>query len=250
MISPCEHVTPNRDRGRPHGLTPPTPPYIRVPYKAVRWLQSGTTIVSSSVTGALPPDTPTYASPLRFAKGSVSCLSGAVLRSSISRSLLPSVRAFGLRLACLLCPLLTPPLGSERMTLALSQFPWHATSRGTGAVSRGKRSYRRGIGARCMKHSPFVDGGLCCCVPARPDCATPHIGLLSVAPHLRSTLPSDPPHGDALALPLAFGSTHTWTETCTPKHDSMHGTHAKAEARATGYKLTPAKKHTAVARRL
>jgi hypothetical protein len=36
----------NRDRGRPHGLTPPTPPYIRITYTAVRWLQSGTTSVS------------------------------------------------------------------------------------------------------------------------------------------------------------------------------------------------------------
>jgi hypothetical protein len=33
----------NRDRGRPHGLAPPTPPYIRVTYTAVRWLQSSTT---------------------------------------------------------------------------------------------------------------------------------------------------------------------------------------------------------------
>ena len=30
---------PNRDRGRPHDLSPPTPPYIRVTYTAVRSLQ-------------------------------------------------------------------------------------------------------------------------------------------------------------------------------------------------------------------
>jgi hypothetical protein len=30
---------PNRDRGRPHDLSPPTPPDIRVTYPAVRWSQ-------------------------------------------------------------------------------------------------------------------------------------------------------------------------------------------------------------------
>ena len=36
----CE--VPNRDRGRPHDLTPPTPPYIRVSYTAIRWGTSTT----------------------------------------------------------------------------------------------------------------------------------------------------------------------------------------------------------------
>jgi hypothetical protein len=31
---------PNRDRGRPHDLSPPTPPDIRVTYPAVRWRPS------------------------------------------------------------------------------------------------------------------------------------------------------------------------------------------------------------------
>ena len=75
---------------------------------------------------------------------------------------------------------------------ALRPFPWHATSLGTEEASRGKRSHRRCIDARLIKHSPFVEGGLCGCVPARPDCPTPCIGFLSVAPPLRSTLPSDP----------------------------------------------------------
>jgi len=44
-----------------------------------------------------------------------------------------------------------------------------------------------------MKHSPLVDGGLRCRVPARPDGTTPHLGFVSLAPHLRSTLPSDAP---------------------------------------------------------
>jgi hypothetical protein len=74
----------------------------------------------------------------------------------------------------------------------LSPFPWHATSLGTAEASRGKRSSRRCRGARFIKHSPSVDGGLHGRVPARPDWTTPCIGFLSVAPPLRATRPSDP----------------------------------------------------------
>jgi hypothetical protein len=74
---------------------------------------------------------------------------------------------------------------------ALSPFPWHATSLGTAEVSRGKLSSRRCIDAGCIKHSPRVHGGLHGRVPARPDCTTPRIRVVSLAPHLRSTLPSD-----------------------------------------------------------
>lgn len=81
----------------------------------------------------------------------------------------------------------------------------------TPQISRGKLSYRPCIDARFIKHRPIVNGGLCCRVPARPDGTPPHIGFVSLAPPVRSTLPSDPPHGDALALPLSFGSTYTWT---------------------------------------
>src|SRR4029453_4430826 len=62
----------------------------------------------------------------------------------------------------------------------------------TPQISRGKLSYRRCIDAGFIKHSPHVDGGLCCRVPARPDGTTPRIRFVSLAPHLRSTLPSDP----------------------------------------------------------
>ena len=73
----------------------------------------------------------------------------------------------------------------------LSPFPWHATSLGTAEASRGKLSYRPCIDAGCIKHAPTVDGGLCCCVPARPERPTPWIRCVSLAPHVRSTLPSD-----------------------------------------------------------
>jgi hypothetical protein len=65
-------------------------------------------------------------------------------------------------------------------------------SQDTPQISRGKLSYLPCIDARFIKYSPVVDGGLCCCVPARPDCTTPRIGFVSLAPHVRSTLPSDP----------------------------------------------------------
>ena len=75
---------------------------------------------------------------------------------------------------------------------ALSPFPWHATSLGTAEASRGKLSYRPCIDAGFIKHRPLVDGGLRCCVPACPGCTTPCIRFVSLAPHVRSTLPSDP----------------------------------------------------------
>ena len=65
-------------------------------------------------------------------------------------------------------------------------------SQDTPQISRGQRSDRRCIDAGLIKHSPPVDGGLCGRVPARPDGTTPRIRFVSLAPHLRSTRPSDP----------------------------------------------------------
>jgi hypothetical protein len=62
----------------------------------------------------------------------------------------------------------------------------------TPEISRGQLSSRPCIGARLIKHRPIVDGGLCGRVPARPDGTTPRIGFVSLAPHVRSTRPSDP----------------------------------------------------------
>ena len=39
---------------------------------------------------------------------------------------------------------------------------------------------------------PIADGGLCGHVPARPECITPHIRFLFIAPPFRIGLPSDP----------------------------------------------------------
>jgi hypothetical protein len=83
--------------------------------------------------------------------------------------------------------------GSRKDYSSLSPFPWHATSRGPEEASRGKLSYRPCIDAGFIKHAPTVDGGLCCCVPARPERTTPCIRCVSLAPHVRSTLPSAAP---------------------------------------------------------
>jgi hypothetical protein len=88
--------------------------------------------------------------------------------------------------ACLRCPLLTAAGRSGRIP------PPSVLGQDTRQISRGQLSYRRCIDAGCIKHSPIVDGGLCCGVPARPGCTTPRIRFVSLAPHLRSTLPSDP----------------------------------------------------------
>jgi hypothetical protein len=62
----------------------------------------------------------------------------------------------------------------------------------TPQISRGKLSYLLCIDAGFIKYAPAVDGGLCGCVPTRPERTTPRIRFVSLAPHLRSTLPSDP----------------------------------------------------------
>jgi hypothetical protein len=45
---------------------------------------------------------------------------------------------------------------------------------------------------RMYQVRPVVDGGLRGGVPTRPERTTPHIRFVSLAPHLRSTRPSDP----------------------------------------------------------
>jgi hypothetical protein len=97
--------------GRP--AIPGLPPFVFTRANAAKSFLRSTTpaITRASVTGVCPLAAPTDALPLWSAQGSVSCVSGAVRRSSLSRSLLPSGRAYGPRVAGLLGLLLTPPLG-------------------------------------------------------------------------------------------------------------------------------------------
>ena len=101
--------------------------------------------------------------------------------------------------------------GIREAYAALSPFPWHATSQGTGEASRGKLSYRPCIDAGFIKHSPLWMEDFTVACPLVPT--VPHL-ISGSCPSLRTFVPrflQTPPHGDALALPLSFGSTYTWT---------------------------------------
>ena len=193
----------NRDRGRPYDLTPPTPPDIRVTNTVVRLLQQAR--ACPDVGGWLPT----------AACRPVGHPAVQALRGEPGRPFRPSASP------PVLYRLLTPPMGSAMMT-HLS-----ATFRGPREASRGQLSYRQCLDAGCIKHSPLVDGGLRGRVPARPDRTTPPIRFVSLAPHLRSTLPSDAP---LTRTPWRFPSPSAprtpGQGTFTPEHDSMHGTHA------------------------
>jgi hypothetical protein len=69
---------------------------------------------------------------------------------------------------------------------ALSPSPGHPADLPRSAVIPS--GHRR----RMYKVRPIVDGGLRSCVPTRPGRTTPPIRFVSLAPHRRSTLPSDP----------------------------------------------------------
>jgi hypothetical protein len=88
--------------------------------------------------------------------------------------------------AGLRCPLLT----SARWSGGIA--PPSVLHEDTTQISRGQLSYLLCIDAGFIKYAPMVDGGLCGRVPTRPERTTPRIRFVSLAPHLRSTLPSDP----------------------------------------------------------
>jgi hypothetical protein len=101
------------------------------------------------------------------------------------RRLLATVRAFP-PLRVVLGRLLTAARRSGRMP------PPSVLHQDTPQSSRGQRSSRRCLDAGVIKYAPAVDGGLRGCVPTRPDRTTPPSRFVSLAPHLRATLPSDP----------------------------------------------------------
>ena len=89
--------------------------------------------------------------------------------------------------------------------------------------------YLRCLDAGFIQHAPAVDGGLCGGVPTRPERTTPRIRFVSLAPHLRSTRPSDPTSRTPLRFPCPSAPRIPGQGTFTPKHDNMHGTHAPGE---------------------
>ena len=117
--------------------------------------------------------------------------------------------------------------GVRKDDSSLSQFPWHATFRGTWEASRGKRSYCRCIDAGCIKHSPVVDGGLHGRVPARPDVyhTLYPVRVPRPAPSFHAAFRC-PLAKTPLRFPCPSAPRTPGQETFTPEHDRMHGTHA------------------------
>jgi hypothetical protein len=118
--------------------------------------------------------------------------------------LLSTVRAFP-PTCVVLCPLLTSAGRSGRIA------PPSVPCRDTPQISRGQLSYRRCLDAGCIKYAPLWMEAFVVACPLVPN--VPHL-LSGSCPSPRTFVPrclQTPPHGDALALPLSFGSTYTWT---------------------------------------
>ena len=104
-------------------------------------------------------------------------------------------------------------------------------SQDTSQISRGQLSYRWCIDAGFIKHSPLwmEDFTVACpLVPTVPhlvsgSCSSPR----TFVPRFLQT----PPRGDALALPLSFGSTYTWTGDFHPRA-LQHARHTRAGSAA------------------
>ena len=109
----------------------------------------------------------------------------------------------------------------------------------TPQISRGKLSYCRCLDAGFIKHSPPVDGGLCCrasslrlyhtSYPVRVPRPAPSFHA-AFRPHLTVT---------PWRFPCPSAPRTPGQETFTPKHDSMHGTHAGRQARLEAVACTP-----------
>jgi len=190
----------HRDRGRPHGLSPPTPPDMRVTHTAVRSLQH--TRACQDVRGWLPT----------AASRPVGHPAVQATPSCPLRPFRPSVRRSA--------PTLPSADSSRALSAAdsaLSPLPWHATALGTEEASRGQRSYRRGRDARCRQHRPLWMEDCAVACPRVPT--VPHL-LSGACPSPRTFVPrvlQTPPREDALALLLSFGSTSTWTGDLHPR---------------------------------
>ena len=93
---------------------------------------------------------------------------------------------------------------------ALSQFQSHATSQGTWEIPRGKTQSFLRVNAGFIKHAPLRMEGFVVTCPLAPD--VPHLisGSCSSPRAFGLGFLQTPPHDDALALLLAFGSAITW----------------------------------------
>ncbi len=92
-------------------------------------------------------------------------------------------------------------LVSPTATMPSADFS-HAVRKDCSSLSRSNTTHERPPGVKhqnvpCVdagfiKHTPNADGGLRCHVPTRPECTTPQIRFLYVAPHFWIGLPPDP----------------------------------------------------------
>ena len=130
-----------------------------------------------------------------------------------------------------------------------SQFPWPATSQDSHEVSRGKSYSLRCIDAGFIKHAPlWMEDFVVACplVPGVPhlisgSCSSPR----TFAPRFLQT----PPHGDALALRLSFGSTSAWTGDSHPqaiRHARHTRSRSPAAAQLCPFRFIPNHKWAAV----
>ena len=109
------------------------------------------------------------------------------------------------------CRLLTSAVRSGQMA------PPSVLHQDTRQISRGQRSDRPCLDARLIKHSPWWMEDFTVACPLVPT--VPHL-VSGSCPSPRTFVPrclQTPPHGDALALPLSFGSTNTWTGDFHPR---------------------------------
>src|SRR4051794_4889429 len=109
------------------------------------------------------------------------------------------------------CPLLTSAGRSGRIA------PPSVLHQDTLQIARDKLSSRPCIDARLIKHSPLWMADFTVACPLVPP--VPHL-VSGSCPSPRTVVPrvlQTPPRGDALALPLSFGSPHTWTGDLHPQ---------------------------------
>jgi hypothetical protein len=198
--------TPNRDKGGPHGLPPPTPPDRRVTDPAARQIESGCDITPDRSVGSrrasceFLPEATHHPTPRRMPSRRSTPGHGSSLPFR------PSARAR------------VPTMPSADFCGAVREDASALSPRqDTPQISRGQRSSRRCLDAGLIKYAPLWREDFLVACPLVPN--GPHL-LSGSCPWPRPCVPrffQTPPRGDALALPLSFGSTHTWTGDVHPQ---------------------------------
>jgi hypothetical protein len=212
----------NRDREGPHGLPPPTPPdrrgtdsggaadCVRVshhPHRSIRFRDASREFIPE----AEPCPPPRRRPSRRSIPGPDSCppfRPSAHPRDGLAY-LFPHLSALG----CLTSVACAGPPRPSADVCEVVRGDGSALSpvQDTPQISRGQLSDRRCISARLIKHSHLWMEDFVVACPLVPT--VPHL-LSGSCPSPRTFAPrglQTPPRADALARPVSFGSTHTWT---------------------------------------